>query len=472
MIMKKIIIWFMLLFLVFSYSFALKIDIQPIDDRVAPGETARYLINLTSEEIQNRTYTILMFPSFGSYSAIPYRFDLKSGENKLINLSLGVNEVGAKLGTYVSTIYFNYGTGSISETLRTFVELPLNKMIKINSVSMPETIDPRKTINITFEITNSYKKKPINVLITVYKEKENITSFNKKLDVELGTKNYTISLNLPHLFYPGNYTFEIKEMLYGSIISSEIQNIKIEPFSNAVILTQKNETIFGKTINVLLINNGTEELRNYDLKQKLSFLESLLVIDSGGSEKQGTNLVWKNISLQPSVIKNGVIEYSTLSFSYSITYVPLLILPFLIIGIIWVLILNNRKVVVIKTVRNYKQDDKELKATVKIILRNVGTRKLRRIKVVERLPAFTKKIHSFGSLKPEFKSVGQTKRLIWSLENLNPREEIHLSYKIQSTIGVIGTIVFPPTQVFVKDKTGTYLRKSNMVTLVLKRPIE
>jgi len=152
--------------------------------------------------------------------------------------------------------------------------------------------------------------------------------------------------------------------------------------------------------------------------------------------------------------------------------VPLLILPFLIIGIIWVLILNNRKVVVIKTVRNYKQDDKELEATVKIILRNVGTRKLRRIKVVERLPAFTKKIHSFGSLKPEFKSVGQTKRLIWSLENLNPREEIHLSYKIQSTIGVIGTIVFPPTQVFVKDKTGTYLRKSNMVTLVLKRPIE
>ncbi len=470
--MRKTIIGFIILFALFSYSYGLKIDIIPIDDRVAPGETARYLLNLTSEEIQNRTYTILMFPSFGSYSAIPYRFFLESGGNKLVNLSVGVNERDVKLGTYSSTIYFDYGTGSLSKSFKTYVELPLHELIKIKVINAPQKINPRKPFNLTFEITNTYKKKPISLLITFYKDNENITSFQREIEIELGSKNYTFSLTLPYLFTPGEYTLETKETLYGSTINSEIRNVEIEPFSEPVILTQKNETIFGKTINIILINNGTKSLENYDLKQELSFLESLLVVDGGGSKKEGTSLVWSINSLPPSEIKNNEIQYSQITYSYSITYVPLLLLPFLILGILWVLVLNTRKVSVTKTIKHYKQEDKELEATVSIIIRNVGTTKLKKIKVVERIPSFVKKIHSFGSLKPELKSVGQTKRLIWNLENLNPREEIHLSYKIQSTMNIIGTIVFPSTQVFVKDKTGTYLRKSNMVTLIARKKNE
>ncbi len=442
---------------IFSVSYSYEYLLKPIDDSIAPGETALYNVTINNTANETTKYTIFMLSSF-SYSISNETIILNASEDATLLLKIYTYN-NTNLGTYKNPLSINTKDGTKSIDIVTVVQLPLSQYFRVSGASISSSLTPRDQLSVNVTIANDNIGRNAIVDVSLYKGGFNVTSFRNATQIEIGEKTKTFAFNLNPLLPAGGYVAKISVNLLGEEIYSSLFDVNILPYSKPEVIREEKKSIFGKEVAIGVVNNGTEVLSSYILSEDISMLDKLLILSRNDGYLSNGKLNWEIKDLESSRLEEGIPIYSMATRSYSITYVPLLLVPFVISAIILIIIFLNRKVTVTKSISHYRMANGELDIQFRITVKNVTLHKLTDIRIIEQLPAYIKSVHEFGHLKPEY----EDQKLKWRIDNLRPKEEIMVSYKVKGRIEIIGNLFFPPSRVYFKDKDSVYLRASNTV---------
>lgn len=158
------------------------------------------------------------------------------------------------------------------------------------------------------------------------------------------------------------------------------------------------------------------------------------------------NLVWTYDVLKPGE--------RTQSFSYSVSYLPL-ILGAILAGLVAFLAWQRIKLVSIgKEVIKQRIAQDVLEATLTLHVKNNTDKEMKSVIVTDYVPNLAKAVE-FGTAKPkETRSDKLETALIWDLGELKGGEERVITYKLRTTVGVLGSIDLPAANVNFKDLAG------------------
>ena len=114
-------------------------------------------------------------------------------------------------------------------------------------------------------------------------------------------------------------------------------------------------------------------------------------------------------------------------------------------------------------IKDEKGSVSELKVMIHIF--NRTSKPIKDIKVVDILPNILKLAKEFGTLKPNKVQKGEkSSRMIWNIDELEPREERIISYKLHPGLKFFGRFVLPATLLRYKSKERKIIDvKSNKV---------
>jgi hypothetical protein len=188
----------------------------------------------------------------------------------------------------------------------------------------------------------------------------------------------------------------------------------------------------------------TENLGNVPVTgtivEKINWYEKYLMtvnpapnfVPAGGNT---LNLVWSYDNLKPGE--------RTQTFSYSISYLPL------VLGIILLLLLallawqRVKPLSISKEVIKQRIAQNVLEATLTLHVKNNTDKEMRSVTLTDYVPNLAKPVE-FGTAKPkETKSDKLETALVWPLGDLKGNEERVISYKLRTTVGVLGAIDLP-----------------------------
>lgn len=444
--------------ILFNLALGARVTLTPIETSVEPGETVIYNITVENNDDPLVKYTVFMLNPASQLSR--ETLILNKSQNETVQLKMFISN-NTNLGDYFDTLYVNYNGKTDFVRIDYSVTLPASKRVDIEELIMAESFIPTEPFEMNITTLNSDKVRKGRLLISIYQDNFNLLSFDRAFDIGIGEETNTISINFDPFFSPGEYLITTSVEILGDEIYRSVGNLEVLPYSDIIVEKEVEKDIFGKTVSIAVSNNGTGSIDSYTLSEPVSILESILLTTKSGAIRSNGNLIWEISNLAPSTID----DYTTIEYVYSVTYVPLLLLPFFISGAILLYVLWNRKVIVTKTVYNHKMSGGELEVSLRINVKNVSLQKLNDLLVVEKVPNFVKNVHGFGSLHPNHVKGKKSHKLHWELPELKPREEAVISYKIKSNVEILGRIIFPPTVVYLKDKKKTYERKSNAIEI-------
>jgi|GEM_PF-6663923 len=134
-------------------------------------------------------------------------------------------------------------------------------------------------------------------------------------------------------------------------------------------------------------------------------------------------------------------------FTYSVSYLPAVLLTILAAILILLAWQRIRAVSVSKEVIKQRISQDVLEATISIHIRNNTEKELSKVVLTDYVPKLAKPVE-FGTMKPsETRADKVESALIWPLETLKGGEERVITYKIRTTVGVLGSIDLPAANV-------------------------
>jgi len=443
---------------------ALNVVVRPVRNQIPPGEELIYNVSVVNEVNESLRVSLFMLTSH-SYTIEPQDFILPALGSQTSTLIIRTTN-DTRLGNKAFVLYYNAGNTTKETYFNAFISLPITELVKQRSFNYTSTLKVGEPVKINLEINNTYAERKTKAEFRLFKDNKTFLEITKELVIKEGVHDYELILDLPPLFPSGVYDAELRIELLGVEVIKNSFNVQVPSYSLPVIRESEERSLLGSVKKITVINNGTAGLLNYRVNQTISLLESFLITSYGGAERVGRTLHWSIPYVPPSTYNESGFNYSSVTLSYSVTYVPLLLLPFFLGVIVLFVFILNRKIVVNKTVESYDMKSGVLNMKIRIKIRNVSLGELRNVRVVERLPFFVNAVYEFGSIKGNVDVTEGRKKLYWNINSLKKSEEVILTYKIKSRIELIGELILPPAEVYVEDRKGkVYLRKSNTITI-------
>ncbi len=451
-----------LVLLLFGASHALFVNINPIKDRASPGGTFEYEITVLNNGDTTKHITVQRtFISWES-EANPYSFDLAPGGSQVVNFKLyapdEVDTCGDDL-IYQPSLYLSDGEQSQRVPLLAIVGVPQSQRLYITQLTPPTSIDPRHGIPITLVINNGCVEAEMEVELSLTKDNRTYSRHNQTTLFAKGTDTYYINMSVDYLTPPGDYRLSVEIYYSGNLVRHSEVGVEVESYSNPEIIYETGWSLLGETVNVRVVNNGTLPIYNLTAVRPISSLERyLLYYSSPGATVSELSISW----LIDELPVGGEVVYT-----FSVTFVPILIIPFIIISIAFIVFLWTRKVIVVKDIIDYRMEGGTLEMKMQIRIHNVHKRSIFNVTISERLPPFVSAIAGFGSLDGKVVSRGGGKRIHWHVDEVKPDEEFLLTYRMKTRVEILGPVELPPTYVTFENKKGAVSeRKSNVVEVV------
>ncbi len=449
--MKKVIIP-IIFALVLSTTLALQVDVIPVKDSVYPGEHLVFNLNFTNNESSQLKIDAVTYE--GSLSPRP-PYIIDAGESQLVTLDIPVsNEAYPMVYSYPVMVRDNFGREWKVEAVG-YILYKANE-IKIEDLDYKENWDPRQPLLVKTKLVNTKTPKTVDFELRIYDEYGNILSKNAttislKADEEI---TLPLELTIPSQTPPGKYEISATVLLYA--IPQKRYYVNIIPVEDYTLTKEFKDVFLGKVGKVVLKNTGNVELKNQEISAKMSPLDRLFLI----SKAKGAKYISGNL-----VLTGDVEPGQELVLYYRVSYIPLLIIPFILILLGVYFYFLTIKVVVKKEVLDYKHTDDEVDLKVVIRVKNVFNRTLRDVEVFDPLPAFAKDVKDYGTLKGKVERRGYTRYVKWVIEELKPREERILSYHISTRVGIMGKFTLFPAFVEFVFRKKMYTSKSNKVEI-------
>jgi hypothetical protein len=273
-----------------------------------------------------------------------------------------------------------------------------------------------------------------------------------------GTHTYSFNFTVNHLTMPDIYLIGCQIIYLDEIVKTKNTTIEITAYRNPVVVTEKYTSLLGQTVYVHAINNGTEDVNNFTAVQSISLLEGLLIYHtSPDAQRSQYSISWFAGDLLPGEIK---------TYTYNITFVPLILMPFIVALIAFLIFIWTRKMVVIKNIVGHSMGEGAMEIKVKLQVQNISRTPFFNVNITEFLPAITSAVAGFEALDGKLHVKGADKRIKWHIDEIRPDEQVIITYRMKSEIHIIGSVILPPTYITFESESGrTYERSSNTVEL-------
>lgn len=211
-----------------------------------------------------------------------------------------------------------------------------------------------------------------------------------------------------------------------------------------------NQDLLGKILRINVTNVGTE-ISGFSLPLRIAPVEMFFNYETSG-----------DVSFEDGqVIFSGTVEPGeTAELVYKVTYLPLIILPVLIVLAYYVYAYLTRKVGISRKIVPMLIGENSSSFKVTIRLRNLTNEKIKGVRVKEALLPFIKKIGSYGTLHPKQIRDLTGKKLLWDVGDMAPKSEVVITYQFQTSFGILGKIIIPGSKAEFKYKGKSGVSRS------------
>ncbi len=434
----------LVMLLVFGAAFSLSYNLESVKDTGYPGETLVY--NLTVTNDGNKTETVSIFlPSVAKYTINPNNFQLAPGESKLVKIEYTI-PIGAEPGTYFLSIRVNGENTNMH--LKITVLRPESEYQKIEITAIRGgSFDPRNGGTITLVIDN-----PVDIASAKF---ELITPFGnqtKSMILQKGTNSLSFFISAPNKTAPNEYPIKVIMYVHG-IEKVYNSKIKILGYSTCIIDKKENSNALFYRAEYYVKNDGTEN-GTCQVKAYVSGLNKLLLGSiSEGYKIEGNEIIW-NVAVEPG--KTKIVYYEVTYYSiYLVVAVAIAVTVFYW----WI----TQTVKVKKSLIDYRKGKGFMDLKMQISVKNMKNKTLKNVIVLERIPTLIREVKEFGTMKGEIVKIKGKRYIRWTIDELKPKEEVFLSYKVRTSLEVIGDLVFDPTEVKFEDNGKEKTVKSNIL---------
>ncbi len=474
--MRKLIIVLLLILSSFTVlAEEISVKHEAITEKVYPGETAKFRVIITNNQGRDDTFTISKDP-LGYAPFSPYFKD--------VMISPGILVIGSK----------DDGETLVDVSLLDNIEPGRNykTTLKIKSRTTDKKVDYPLTINVL--APENPIKVELNFPGTVMPGKE--YSYKLKLknsaNMILAPVNTYVTTNFFSNDFLGNRLYPYQEM-YVSEAGSEDIKFKLKPDEkpgsySVTTSIYKGEKLIGK------LTKTFEVVSNPDIEEKISTSSEFLVRTIKVTKTNKGNIISTEryelpiskfqrtlTKFDPNPIMGeskvewvfDILPGETRTITITTNYKPLfygtIALVLIIIMVVWRV---KRSIGITKSVVKIRGRKGEI-IGMKILLhiKNRTRFKITDIRVMDLMPNVLKMSHEFGTLKPSQMQHGEkSTRLIWNIDSLEAGEERLVSYGVESTLQVFGTLILPPASFRFKKHGSMIEKKSRRLIVYSKSP--
>jgi hypothetical protein len=422
----------------------LKYNINVIKGEAAPGEQLEYnvsFVNGGSEQLKvslNALFT-------GVTSISPSVFTLNPGEEKIVHVALTVKSTQTPGNVYIRLFVFDDKGNQFVIFLPSKI-LPSPKLfenVNIKSVKLSgEALNPSKTFSVTLNVDNPVQ----NTTVPLEIELDGNTIYTKDVFLTEGSNVVSLEgISLPEKTTPGDHNLKVLMKFSNGVVVSKEVVVPVVGYHKCLIDESMKTSLAGKKYVAVVRNIGTENATCLVSSSITGIEKTLLGRVTEDYAFRDNKIEW-NVELAP---------FEEKTIEYEVNYVPLWIIPFVIVGAIvgvWYLM---REVSVKKELVSYVRHPGFMDLKIQIKIKNLTGKVLKNVNVIEPLPAFIKEVRDYGTIPGELKKKKGRKSIVWEIDSLNPKEERVLSYKVRTSVEVLGSVNFEPTEINYKDDKGT-----------------
>lgn len=447
--MKKLLCVLLLLLLTVSACFAVSVQVEPVETSVKPGETIIYNINVDNDMNYAKQVVFYMISDkLNQHSFTPsYKITVPANNEEVVVLKATL-PASISAGRHYDSVYFEIDdVVQSSQTISYTVEGP-EQHFSFNSITVPGQVDPREDFNVTLNFFSNYERvEKVYASVDVYEADGTSLYYSLEvLDVSEGNNSVIVPVSLDSKLSPVTASVRVNISWYDLSFGSKIEEFSIIGYAENTTEVTSSTSITALTNSIIIENNGTLVIQGFDYEVPVNSLDLYFVSSASTSYTLTSNSIIFHV---PELYPGESVEL-TYELNYSILY----LLPFLVIGIIYLIHYFTRSVVIKKEIFEFKKTHNLIGFKVVLNLTNVSKNKVNRIRVKEVLPPIISDVFDYGTLSGEVKKVGDTKFIEWNLGKLRPNEEVILSYKMRSKIGFIGELKLEPTIVEVLNAEG------------------
>lgn len=441
--------------------FAYTLSVETVNNRAYEGESLNYTINITNDLNISDSVTFFDLVFVGQFvmNYIPSnRLTLTAGESRIINVSILSTDDTPLAIEIPFKIYFN-SEGDANDTVilkGRFDKLPdfyLKPLIK--EIIIGDVIDPRIGQSLIAVVYNP-DDRTMNVVLNYSVKKGEAVVLSGGVEQSLepySTTNVVLPVNLNYYQEPGMYSFIVQAYNGDSALPANETVFEVGGFAEFSVSPDIEKNIFGKNLIITVENTGTAI-------GSTSFTLSILPIERWLRYSSNVNVTYADGELNFTV---SLLPGQQRIIEYKVTYIPLYLLPLFLIVLGYAYWYFTRRLDVVRTVSDIQVGDEYFSFKIVIRIKNLSNEKLKDIRVKEKLLPFAKKVGSYGTLHPKFVSNSSEKKLLWEVGELGPKDEAVITYRINTSIGIIGRIFLPATQVKFKYKGHTNSSSSSVL---------
>lgn len=446
----------------------LDVDLIAIKNKAAPNQNIEYNISFYLRPGSNPKYITIQTTFMcidcdkdEPAQAIPYNFYIEPGQTVYSYLTLKIPTDAlptTQNEPYQKRIFINSAGDSEEVYIPFWVDIPQEQALRVVSMSAPASIEPRYPIPISMEIDKQTLDVEMIARFVLRKAGRTVEYKDKPFLVRQGTHTYNLNFSVNHLTEPGDYTYTVQVRYLDTVVKERNSTIEMLSYYNPEIYYTSVTSIFGQSVYVNALNNGTENVENLTAVKPLSTMERLLTYYSDeGAQKSEYSISWFAGDLVPGELK---------VYEYRVTFVPLLLLPFFVGIIAFLIYIWTRKVVVIKEITGHMMEGGIMEVKVQIMVHNISRTPFFNFKIVEHLPPLVSAVAGIKALNGEVIVRGGQKKIKWHIDEIRQDEQVMITYKMKTKIEILGKVMIPPTYIlFEKENGKTFERKSNVVEL-------
>lgn len=326
------------------------------------------------------------------------------------------------------------------------------------TVTMSRKMDPKDPIRVYVKLENQNKKTLNNV-----KVKLRSSVINKDYDISLKpleTKKLTFEAVIDPLTPPQEDTMKVTvvsiegpEVYQFELVSVPFTVVSYEDFEKDLV----DETTTLKTIRTITLTNkgNAPYVDKYRLPTNL--IHSMFTTSQPEALKLGTEFVW-DLNLQKGETQTIVITTNYRPLAFLILALAVLVVAYFIFRSP---IIMTKQAAVVGT---REGGISELK--ILLTIKNRSNSRVKSVNIIDLVPriATLKQDQEIGTVMPD-KTIHneiQGTLLKWNIDQIEPREERLISYKIQSKLSILGGVTLPVAVArFITEKGRTRNSNSN-----------
>jgi len=429
-----------------------EIKTSPISTQVKSGEIVSYYLYINNTDMWNKTATIFLLTD-KIYGIEPTYYLVLPGLTQTvakINLMVPSSIVAQR---YYEDVFIKFSDFTEATQRISYDVKGPELYLKLNSISINPEIDPSEEIILTVNIENNYYEKAKTALLNInfYDEAgDSVYYVSKSLDLLEGVNDYEVVLNLDQKL-SSNYLKVVVSMKWFDLnLGSEEATVTLKNLGQGLNKVYRISSI-------ILTNNKAFASPPYVEEKPINFVEAFLI----KSASVPYALTSSSILYEVPLLNPG----ESITLSYELDYfLPLAILVLIIVFSYFYL---SKTVKVKKEIKEIKAGNNSLDFKIVVNVTNVGSKKLKNLRVKEFLPSIISDVYGFGTVIGEVKPISKQKFIVWEVKNLKPLENVVLSYRVKTRMGFIGELLLDNSSVEILNDESKVSKKIATPKLIL-----